>query len=134
MIHLDTSYLVDLLREKQRGTEGPASQLLRDLGNETLAMSGCVLCELRAGAEMSIAPSSEHEAVGLLEDAIELAPLDGTVAKHYGRVLARLKADGEVIAAMDLLIASAALAADASLVTRNTRHFERVPGLSLRGY
>jgi predicted nucleic acid-binding protein len=35
---------------------------------------------------------------------------------------------------MDLLIASAARQADATLVTRNTRHFERVPGLEVAGY
>src|SRR5438874_2618629 len=34
----------------------------------------------------------------------------------------------------DLLIATAAIVDDAAIVTRNTQHFRRVPGLEIRGY
>jgi len=35
---------------------------------------------------------------------------------------------------MDLLIATAAVVDGASVLTRNAKHFERVPGLVVRGY
>jgi predicted nucleic acid-binding protein len=35
---------------------------------------------------------------------------------------------------MDLLIAAAAVLEEAPLVTRNTRHFAKVPGLRVVGY
>jgi tRNA(fMet)-specific endonuclease VapC len=43
----------------------------------------------------------------------------------------QLRRDGNLIGDMDLLIASTALVNDLTLVTRNRRHFERVPGLEL---
>jgi predicted nucleic acid-binding protein len=41
---------------------------------------------------------------------------------------------GQRMAAMDLLIATAALLDDAPLVSRNARDFSRVPGLRVIGY
>ncbi len=49
-------------------------------------------------------------------------------------MLAELRRRGQVIATMDLLIATAALGHEAPLVTRNARDFDRVPGLLVIGY
>lgn len=54
--HLDTSSLVDLIRELTRGTDGPAHRMLQTLTDEELAISIHVSCELHAGAELSNAP------------------------------------------------------------------------------
>lgn len=43
----------------------------------------------------------------------------------------QLRSTGTLIAETDLLIAATALRHQATLVTRNTRHFERISGLSL---
>ncbi len=134
MIHLDTSFIVDLVREAQRGEGGPETRLLRRLESEELAISTFVLCELRAGAEMARNPISEHETVDLIEETLSVASADVSTAVHYGHSLALLRRRGEVIATMDLLIASVSLAAGASLVTRNRKHFDRVPGLKLIDY
>ena len=48
---------------------------------------------------------------------------------HYGRVRAGLEAAGKSIGPLDLLIAAHALALDATLITHNTREFQRVEGL-----
>lgn len=56
---------------------------------------------------------------------------DGRFASVYARLLAGLQRGGEIIATMDLVIATAAVADEASLVTRNRRHFDRVPGVDL---
>jgi tRNA(fMet)-specific endonuclease VapC len=52
----------------------------------------------------------------------------------YGRLYAWLESRGQRIAAMDLLIATAAVVDEAPLATRNTRDFARVPGLRVLGY
>jgi tRNA(fMet)-specific endonuclease VapC len=52
----------------------------------------------------------------------------------YGRLLAAIERGGRPVAAMDLLIATAALVDDATLITRNVKDFARVHGLRMTGY
>ena len=59
---------------------------------------------------------------------------DSRFAPMYGRVLAAIERSTRPVAAMDLLIATAALLDDASLITRNVKDFVRVPGLRVLGY
>ena len=62
MIHLDSSLLIDLLRESSRGRPGPGLDAIEALAaDEVLAVSVHVLSELRAGAELSRRPLKEHE-------------------------------------------------------------------------
>jgi predicted nucleic acid-binding protein len=51
--------------------------------------------------------------------------------ERFGRIRGQLRRDGNLVGDMDLLIASTAIAHDLTLVTRNRRHFERIPGLEL---
>ncbi len=51
--------------------------------------------------------------------AVELLPWDSTVARAYGALRAELSATGKSLALMDLLIASHAIAAGATLVTHD---------------
>ncbi len=51
--------------------------------------------------------------------AVELLPWDSTVARTYGALRAELSATGKSLALMDLLIASHAIAAGATLVTHD---------------
>ena len=53
MIHFDTSFVVDFLRETSRDDPGPATALLDSLPPEDLAVSVFVVCELLAGAAFS---------------------------------------------------------------------------------
>ena len=52
-------------------------------------------------------------------------------ARCYAEICHALKKAGTPIGNMDLMIASAAIAADAQLVTNNKKHFERVPNLKI---
>jgi tRNA(fMet)-specific endonuclease VapC len=52
----------------------------------------------------------------------------------YARLLAATQRSGRRVAAMDLLIATAAVLDDAPLVTRNVKDFSRVPGLRVLNY
>jgi tRNA(fMet)-specific endonuclease VapC len=55
-------------------------------------------------------------------------------AETFGRLYGTLAARGTLVATMDLLIATAAVQAEAPLLTRNVRHFSRIPGLELVTY
>jgi len=56
-------------------------------------------------------------------------PFDSECAAHAARIRADMEAIGTPIGPHDTLIAATALRHQATLVTRNTREFSRVPGL-----
>ena len=84
--------------------------------------------ELRYGLarnpRLRIAPLVEQFLSG-----ITVLPLTSEVARAYGRIRAALEEAGSPIGPLDLMIASQALAARATLVTNNTKEFRRVRGL-----
>lgn len=108
--------------------------MLERLSDEALGVSLHVACELYAGAELADAADAERAKVETLLAALDVVQPDDLFPQRYGRVLAELRRRGQTISTMDLLIAATALGVDAALVTRNTRDFERVPGLRVIGY
>ena len=54
---------------------------------------------------------------------------DAEAGRYYGRIRTELKRAGCSIGSNDLLIAAHAISLDATLVTNNTREFDRVAGL-----
>jgi len=56
-------------------------------------------------------------------------PFDDRAAEHYAEIRTHLEREGTPISPNDLIIAAAVRAAEATLVTANTREFHRVPGL-----
>lgn len=132
MTHVDTSFLVDLLRGGRRAE--PALARLDELGSEELGVSIHVICELSAGAQLSDDPEGERARILSLVEPLALAVPDHGFPQIYGELLAILHRRGERVATMDLLIATAALRDGAPLVTRNAKDFERIPGLHVLSY
>ena len=62
---------------------------------------------------------------------MEIADFDRAAAQYYGRLRATLEAAGSSLGPLDTQIAAHALALDVTLVTHNTRSFNRMPGLRL---
>ena len=132
MIHADTSFLVDLLRDAARGVRGPATMFLEEIAREEIRVGVHVVCELLAGAESAQRAAVERQRVRRLCASLVVSYPDERFAPVYARLLTSLR--GRPIATMDLLIATAAIVDDAAIVARNVRHFGRVPGLEIRGY
>ncbi len=55
-------------------------------------------------------------------------------AEVFAQLKAQLQKEGNIVADMDLLIASICLANNLTLVTNNTRHFEKIPNLILENW
>lgn len=134
MIHLDTSFLIDLLRETGRDKRGPAGRLIEGLAEEELGISIFVACELAAGAAMAHNPREEMRKVDRLCAALHMEYPDGRFPAVYGSLLAWQQRHQGRIATMDLLIATSAMVVGAALVTRNVKDFSRVPGLEVLSY
>ncbi|MFN8098569.1 MAG: type II toxin-antitoxin system VapC family toxin [Dermatophilaceae bacterium] len=134
MIHLDTTFLVDAIRETRRQSAGPARQWLADNGGEELAISVFVRAELLVGAALHAEPERERlRVLQVCRDLPVVAP-GPRLAETYASVAAGLQRQGTPIATMDLLIGCTALDANAALLTGNRKHFERIVGLRLLGY
>ncbi len=61
-------------------------------------------------------------------------PFDTLAARTFGAVKAALERSGIPLAEPDLRIASIALTRGLTLVTRNVRHFQRVPHLTVENW
>ncbi|HVT15389.1 MAG TPA: type II toxin-antitoxin system VapC family toxin [Thermoanaerobaculia bacterium] len=134
MIHLDTSFVVDFLRETSRGEEGSATDLLRTLDRSEIAVSFFVVCELYAGAALAGREVEERARVAGFCAALRVIyPNDG-FADAYGRLIGVLRRSGQNTGVMDALIATTALREGARLVTRDRKNFLTVPGLDLIFY
>ena len=135
MLHLDTSFLIDLERETSREQPGAAFEFLEALDpDEVLAVSVHALCELRTGAELTRKTLETHEALDRLVAGLLVVYPDERFAPAYARLLAAIHRSKRDVATMDLLIATAATLDDAPLVTRNVKDFSRVPGLRVLRY
>jgi predicted nucleic acid-binding protein len=96
-----------------------------------LHVSTVTLAELYAWALRANAPP--HRLQGLLDLVNDVVVLDVTpeVARKFGEVQAQLLDHGHRAPQMDLLIGATGLIHGLTLVTRNQRHFAKMPGLSL---
>jgi tRNA(fMet)-specific endonuclease VapC len=116
---VDTDILVDYLRGR-----GPGADLLTRLGRGGYRVTAVSAFELALGSTHRTDPRPVH---ALLEaPTLALTPRGGLLG---GEALARLRDDGYAVDVRDALQAGVCLDADLPLVTRNVRHFERVPGL-----
>jgi tRNA(fMet)-specific endonuclease VapC len=62
---------------------------------------------------------------------VAILPFDAVAGRRAADLRLTLERKGELIGPMDMLIAATALAHGATLVTRNVREFDRVPGLTV---
>ncbi len=63
--------------------------------------------------------------------SITVLSLSNNTLKKFGQLKAQLRQAGTPVADFDLLIASVAIAEKLTLVTNNTRHYQRIAGLNL---
>lgn len=127
---VDTSFVIDLMRERRRGRVGAATRTLRERGAVKLRMPVFVRCELEAGARRSREPRRELDRVARLSDFMELVFPGPEFAGRYGEIEWELRRQGTTIPTMDLLIGALCVCAGEPLLTRD-EHFDRIPALSV---
>ena len=126
---LDTNILSDLIRYPQ----GPVSEHLAKVGENTICTSIIVAAELRFGAAKSESKKLADR-VDLILSAIQIVPLETTADREYGKLRNYLARKGTPIGPNDMLIAAHALETGLTLVTVNLKEFARVPGLNVENW
>lgn len=109
-------------------------QKLGTLGRQRVALPSLVVAELAYGVEKSTHQVRNRERLEQLLLEFTVLPWTHSAMWHYAHHFHALRQQGQLIGHMDLLIASQALAEDATLVTNNTREFERIAGLKLENW
>lgn len=132
------SYLLDtmVVSALMRADPAPAKKL-RALVPSVVGIPQPVIAEIQYGL-MRMADSRKRRALverlSVLCASIERLAWDDTVSEAVGEIKAALERRGERLEDFDLAIAAHALASSATLVTRNTKHFARVPGLDIEDW
>ena len=101
---------------------------------EDICISAITLAELEYGVSKSSKPDRNRLALLTFLASIRILPFDADAAREYGGIRDALTKKGTPIGANDLLIAAHARALGLTLVTNNTREFQRVEGLSLENW
>lgn len=115
-----------------RGLGRVAAHLLDHRPSE-ICVSSITLSELRYGADLRRSRRL-HRLIDTFVETVAVLPFDRIAADRFGTVAAVLTRQGTPIGEFDTLIAAHALAARATLVTNNSKHFERVAGLSIANW
>lgn len=124
---LDTNILIYLIKHRPPSVARRVDALPEE---DRLCMSFVTWAELLKGAERSTRKAEVLSRLdGLARQVPVLYPTKPAICRHYAEHFIRLKEAGTPIGANDLWIACHALAEDATLVTHNTREFERIAGL-----
>ncbi|WP_437819166.1 type II toxin-antitoxin system VapC family toxin [Sorangium sp. So ce1078] len=109
-------------------------RVLRDHGDEPVAIATITASELLHGVHRAVEPSQRARREAFVERLLadlSLIPFDLVVARVHARLSAELAAKGSPVGAHDLLIAATALAVGYDVATRDDRSFPRIPGLRL---
>ena len=129
---LDTNILIYLIKNQPTSIAQRIDALPEDA---RLCMSFITWAELLKGAERSTRkPEVLRRLEVLARQVTVLYPHGPAICLHYAEHFTRLKDAGTPIGANDLWIASHALAEGATLVTHNTREFQRVGGLNMEDW
>ena len=123
---VDSDYVADWLKGRP-----DAVQLLTALRTDGLAVSDITYGEIYEGIYYGRDPTANERGFRQFLRRVAVLPTNRTIMRRFARLRGDLRARGQLIGDMDLLIAATALAADLTLVTRNRRHFERIPDLRL---
>jgi tRNA(fMet)-specific endonuclease VapC len=136
MAVLETTFIIDLMKESKRARSGLASDKLRDLTarGEVLRIAIFTLAELFVGVAKGTQPRQERIAIQQCVAPFEVLPFEESTAEIFGSVVGESEKRGQSISDIDALIASVALEHAEVLVTRNQKHFERIPGLRVESY
>ncbi len=99
-----------------------------------VGISSITKSELEFGVEISPRRPQDRAALDEFLRHVEVLDYPGDAAGHYAQIRADLKARGTMIGANDLFIAAHARCLGMTLVTNNTREFERVTGLKIENW
>jgi tRNA(fMet)-specific endonuclease VapC len=121
---VDTDWVID-------GLGGHGLEVLDRLSEHGLAVSMVTLGEVFEGAHVFPDPEEKLRAYREFLSGYRVLPVSEGIMERFAGLRAGLRRQGTLIPDFDLVIAATALEHGLTLLTRNTKHFTRVPAIQL---
>ncbi|MBI4150318.1 type II toxin-antitoxin system VapC family toxin [Candidatus Woesearchaeota archaeon] len=125
---LDSDFLIAILRN-----EAAAIKKLERLEKEQKPLSTTTInaFELLKGAQLSAKKEENLKLVGELLNSLDILSFDFHASRIAAMLTQHLQQNGKTIDVMDIFIGSICVFHDESIITKNVRHFQNIPGLSI---
>ena len=123
---VDTDWAIDYMHGNQQ-----VIQRFDDLSQEGTGLSIISLAELYEGVVRARDREDAEQGLQSFLDDVEVLQLDDGVCRKFADERARLRAAGNLIQDLALLIGSTAMCYGLTLLTNNRRHFQRMEGLEI---
>lgn len=126
---LDTSVIVDMLRKRKE-----AIQFITSHKEDAILTSSICEEEILVWVYLSqekFRSERKQEHMELFDSFHEIVEVDREQADIAAEIKAELLKAGNIIDDLDILIAAAAIASHATLITRNIKHFIRISNLKV---
>ncbi len=127
---LDTDICSYIVKEKH---DRVTAEFMK-LHDEDVCISSITYAEILRGMKRLSLRSPYYPLLKQFIEHITAEPWDWQVAHYFADISDDLIKKGAPIGVMDTQIAAHALALKCTLVTNNTKHFKRVPGLKLENW
>jgi tRNA(fMet)-specific endonuclease VapC len=125
---LDTDTCISILR----GNEAVIRR--RAATSDDVVTTWITAAELYYGAARSKAPENNRALATSFLATLPVLGLDEGSVQLFGEAKALLERQGQRLADADLFIGAIAVTQGAIVVTGNTRHYERIPGLTIENW
>lgn len=132
MYMLDTNICIYVISRNHRNSKA-VERVAEHIGKD-VCISSVTLSELEYGICKSSAPDRNRKALYQFLSSVPVVDYDSEAAKEYGDVRASLERAGTPIGPMDMMIAAHARSRGFTIVTNNTREFERVSHLHIENW
>jgi tRNA(fMet)-specific endonuclease VapC len=129
---LDTNICIYIINRKPKNV----LHRLHRLQPESVTISTITVAELYYGCHKSeeVYRTRNLQGVNVFTELFESIPFDQTDAGQFGKLKALLQRKGAPLSDLDLLIAAQAITRKLVLVTNDTQHFRRIPGLQTENW
>jgi len=124
---LDTNICIYIIKNRPLSVK----ERLKEFEIGEICISSITVSELMYGAYKSQFVEKNLKALEAFLMPFEIVDYDFNASVEYGKIRASLEKKGKTIGNMDMQIAAHALSLGLTLITNNTKEFERVEGLKL---
>lgn len=99
-----------------------------------IAISSVTWAELHSWVGLSSSPDKRLLSLQKMFAPVAIISFTATDASFHGQIRNRLKDKGQLIGALDMLIAAHAVSRNLTVITNNVEHFGRVAGLNIENW
>lgn len=126
---IDTDIIIYSLKGEQKVTNSFEERL-----NDPKSISVITYGELVYGAKKSQQEQKNMARVRRIAEIFPIIDISPAIIETFGDLKATLEKTGNIVADMDLIIASTALTHNMILVTNNEKHFQKIPELQIENW